>query len=319
MSNYFESLPASPALASEDRLIVGLEFTNACNFRCPICPQAYRYKKQPQPAGARYDRPIGLIDDEVLHRIVQECERVAKTVELNFFGEQTLHPKYLEYLAVLAQRTHYRLVTNTNMSLMDEAIMAAWIDARFDQVRLSIDAIDSDVFDKVRPGKIRSLDGRILATDRLAAIHEKIQHWLSMPDHRPTRLVFVDSQHNAGQAQRFIDYWQPYLGPQDELIVKPVLSYGGKISDPAITWGHCNVWELRMCQVDWQGNVSPCNLDVNMDLTLGNVMHDSLYNIYTSDRARQLRQQTGCGRDIEPCRSCTDSNFWDGIIRVKGS
>ncbi|RDV25059.1 radical SAM protein [Alteromonas aestuariivivens] len=318
MQQTLKPLEQSPWLEEEQRLIVGIEFTNACNFRCPICPQAYRYSKQPQPAGAVYDRQIGNITSPVFHRIVDECERVAKTVELNFFGEQTLHPKYHEFLTVMKSRQNYRVVTNTNMSLLDPSIMELWIDAKVDQIRLSIDAIDSDVFDIARPGRVRSLDGKSIKKNRLEAIHEKMKMWFSLPDHRPTRLVFVESQFNQGQSNRFIDYWTPYLGVSDELIVKPVLSYGGKISDPSITSGRCNVWDLKMCQVDWQGNVSPCNLDVNMDLHLGNIMNQSLFNIYYSADANTLKSKTGCGNDISPCKTCTDSNFWEGTIRVVG-
>ena len=318
MLQIVEPLAQSPFLTADKRLIVGLEFTNACNFRCPICPQAYRYKKLPQPAGAKYDRAIGNISNTVFHRIVEECERVAKTVELNFFGEQTLHPRYKQFLKVLAKRKHFLLVTNTNMSLMDESIMDAWIEAKFDQIRLSIDAIDDEVFDIARPGKVKDLQGNSLKTNRLGAIHEKMHLWFNKPDHRPTRLVFVESQYNKGQSTRFIDYWKPFLGPKDELIVKPVLSYGGKIEDPTIGSGTCNVWDLKMCQLDWLGNVSPCNLDVNMDLSMGNIMQDSLADIYYSDRAEKLSKRTGCGNDIEPCKTCTDSNFWDGTIRIQG-
>ncbi len=318
MLQKINTLKDSPSLDESKRLIVGIEFTNACNFRCPICPQSFRYASEPQPAGAPYDRKIGNLSQNAFNRILSECEKVAKTVELNFFGEQTLHPKYLLFLDKLKMRRNYRLVTNTNMSLMDERIMQGWIDAKLDQVRLSIDAIDDEVLDIARPGNVKGLDGKTYKKNRINVLHEKMEQWFSLPDHCPTRLVFVESQYNKGQSEKFIKYWQPKLGPNDELIVKPILSYGGKISDPTIATGTCNVWELKMCQIDWMGNVSPCNLDVNMDLSMGNIMKDSLYDIYYSDYAYNLRQETGCGKDIVPCKTCNDSNFWDGTIRVCG-
>lgn len=73
-----------------------------------------------------------------------------------------------------------------------------------------------------------------------------------------------------------------------------------------------------MCQWDWQGNVSPYNLGVNMDLSMGNIIQDSLADIYYSDRAAKMSKLTGCGNDIEPCKTCTDSNLWDGTIRIQG-
>jgi radical SAM protein with 4Fe4S-binding SPASM domain len=122
--------------------------------------------------------------------------------------------------------------------------------------------------------------------------------------------VFVKSSHNVGQRERFLAHWRPRLGGDDVVLLKNVLSYGGKIVDPMITAGRCNVWEVGYCVIDWAGNVSPCNLDTNMDLALGNIMTDSIDALYHGERANLLRGRTGCGNDVTPCRTCTDGNNW---------
>lgn len=73
-----------------------------------------------------------------------------------------------------------------------------------------------------------------------------------------------------------------------------------------------------MCQLGWQGNVSPCNLGVNMDLSMGNIRQDSLADIYYSGRTAKLSKRTGYGNDIVPCKTCTDSYLWDSTIRIQG-
>ncbi len=258
-----------------------------------------------------YNRKHGMMAGQVFERAVEECRRAARAVELGFFGEQTLHPNYLAYIAALGRPRPFRVETNTNLTLATIPMMRAWIDAELDLVRLSIDAITPEAYNRVRPGLARDLSGRrVEGVQRVAAVNRKIETWLAMPDHRPTRLVVVDSSHNVGQIEPFVEHWRPKLGPADQILIKNVLSYGGKIADPKLKAGRCNVWQVRYAVIDWAGNLSPCNLDTNMDLTLGNIMTDSIASLYYGRRADALRGRTGCGNDLTPCRTCTDANQW---------
>jgi len=307
-----KTLPASPYYIAAARLNVSIELTNICNFSCPFCPQAY--KSDPTtPGGSPYNRRQGMITDEVFERAVAECERTASRVELGFFGEQTLHKRYIQFIQALKDRA-FTTELNTNVSFVTEEMMHAWIGSGINLVRLSLDAIHSDVFNRARPGQVRDLRGKVVPTaKRMQAINEKVHLWLSLPDHSPTRLVFVKSSSNPGEKEAFVEYWQPYLGRNDHILMKQVLSYGGKINDPMVEpVNRCNVWEMRYLMIDWQGNLSPCNLDTNMDLTIGNIMHDSIDALYNGPVADRLRGQTGCLRDITPCRTCKDGNNWTG-------
>jgi len=95
-------LPISWNLASNQRLTVDLELSNACNFRCPICTHAYRDKPE-QTLGQSFARMPTMMSLPLFERAIEECNRVASRVELGFFGEQTLPPRYLEFLAKLKQ------------------------------------------------------------------------------------------------------------------------------------------------------------------------------------------------------------------------
>jgi len=303
------ALPVSRDLPAGERLRVSIELTNICNFSCPFCPQAH--KRGEQPGGSPYDRRQGRMSEEVFTRALAECQRVADTVELGFFGEQTLHPRYAEYLRRMRERT-FKIELNTNVSFVTDDILDAWVDARVDLVRLSLDAVTPEVFDRARPGQVRDLAGRVVAPEhRLAALHEKVYKWLARPDHRPTRIVFVKSSWNEGEREPFLAHWLPRLGPQDYVLMKQVLSYGGKTADREVEpVGNCNVWKMRFLMIDWQGNLSPCNLDTNMDLKLGSVMDGALEQLYYGQRADRLRGLTGCGRALTPCKTCTDGNNW---------
>ena len=73
----------------------------------------------------------------------------------------------------------------------------------------------------------------------------------------------------------------------------------------------CNVWDMSYLMIGWTGATSPCNLDVNLRLTLGNIMKASIPKLYNSQKALNLRKATGCGKNIIPCKHCKDSNNWD--------
>lgn len=121
-------LSNSRSYAPPERLRVSIELTNICNFACPFCPQAYKHDAL-APGGSPYNRRQGLMSRAVFARAVDECNRVAETVELGFFGEQTLHPEYLERVRSLATRS-FTLEASTNVSYVTREMMQAWIDAR---------------------------------------------------------------------------------------------------------------------------------------------------------------------------------------------
>jgi radical SAM protein with 4Fe4S-binding SPASM domain len=286
-----------------------IELTNNCNFNCPICPHHDR---------KLHHRERGFISQEVFDRALGQCQRHASAVSIGFFGEQLLHPKYNEFILRMKRRA-FKLVVNTNISLCTRETFNAWIGAGVNEVRLSLDAANPNVFNRCRPGAVRDLNGRPVSKDqRLAAIHEKIKHWFSLPKHRPTRIVYVKSSFNKGEKRKFVRQWRPHLKGKDHLMLKQIVSYGGKIKNPYVLPHRCNVWEMKYMMIGWNGETSPCNLDVNLLLGLGNIMNSSINKLYTSPKAKKLRKVTGCGRNIEPCKTCIDSNNWSKNEKVCG-
>jgi radical SAM protein with 4Fe4S-binding SPASM domain len=187
--------------------------------------------------------------------------------------------------------------------------MQTWVDMPIDELRIGIDAIDPKLYDQCRPGRILKLDGDIYKQKRrIGIINKKIEHWLSIKGNIKTRLVFTKSSINETNTDAFLDFWIPKLEKTDCIFVKRVLSYGGKIKDPYIKPYKCNIWQARYFVIGWDGRTSPCNLDINLKLNLGNIMDRSIEELYTSERSQELRKTTGCKNNIEPCNTCLDSN-----------
>lgn len=295
---------------------VQIELTNYCNYRCGFCPQSLR--RSPRDKGTLYNRERGFMPFDLFRRITAEAGKIAREINFSFFGEPMMHPRVLEFMGTLKDREpELRVVMNTNLSLATKEIFEKLIEIKMDELRLSIDAASSRMYETVRPGgHCLDLDGKTGQGDRFDVICKKAEYWFSIPAHVPTRHVFTVSSRNAKEMNAFADRWLPLLGDRDAILFKNVLSYGGKIADEMLVPHPCNVWDLKSLTVDWKGRVSPCNLDTNMDLTIGSITGSSLMELFQSEKMRQIRALS-IEKKILPCQNCIDANNWSRNIRLR--
>jgi len=253
---------------------------------------------------------------------VEQCRQYAHEVNFSFFGEPTLHPEYFKFFRHL-KGTGLGVVLNTNLSLVTREIFDLWNEVNVKQCRFSIDAVTPDTFDVVRPGgPPKNLAGEFVKGERrLPVIERKVRNWFATP-HRPTRHVFVVCEGNKKEAMQFAQKWQPLLGDQDEIIFKNVLTYGGVIHKDTpefqsfIKANPCNVWVQDSLTIDWQGNVTPCNLDVNMALTIGNIRDKNLGALHKGEEWSRISKLSK-ERKISPCNTCVDANNWTNNVVIK--
>lgn len=257
------------------------------------------------------NRPVGYMDMELFIKIYSECQINARELCVAFFGEPMLHPHFMDILAYMREnRGDIDLSIITNLSCATHEILNELVNVPFSQVRFSIDAAKPETYQKVRPAEYTlDLDGNKHEGNRLDIIEEKVRWWHSRPDHISTRHVYTVSSFNFEELSEYAEKWLPYFGANDELMAKRLLTYGGKISDPLLRPHPCNVWDYKMAAIDWQGNVSPCNLDTEMELTIGNIKEETLKDIFKSKEWEEARNRCN-ERKLSPCNNCIDSNAW---------
>lgn len=302
---------------------VQIELTNHCNYRCGFCPQSIY--KNPAYSEAPFDRQKGYMEFALFKRAFDQAREFANEVNFSFFGEPTLHPEYNRIFRYMMQnRGHLSIVTNSNLSYLTKNVMELWIDVGINQCRFSIDAAEPDTYDLVRPGgHILRLDGKPdKVRRRLHTIDAKVMYWHDLSNHCPTRHVYVVCEKNIAEVDKYAKKWQPQLNSRDEIVFKNVLSYGGVLHkdtpgfDQMCHTNQCNVWEQASLTIDWQGNVTPCNLDVNMGLTIGNIKEKSLGELYKSAEWHRIRRLSQA-REISPCRTCLDANNWTNNVVIR--
>lgn len=287
---------------------IQIELTNNCNYKCPKCPRH----------GDDMKRSKGYAKTERVKQLLAESFRIAKYVNFSFFGEPLLHPNFIEILEFTKNKPKgFKTVINTNLSLLTKDIMKKFIECKLNQLRVSVDAATSETYDLVRPSlSCKTLNGVIIASkNRLHYIDEKLKYWFNLKNHTPTRHVMPVSSLNKKDVIKYVKKWHPLLSPGDSILLKSILTYGGKISDSEITRNPCNIWSSNFLTIDWQGNVSPCNLDTDMNLIIGNVKDQTIMQMWNNSNYKEIKQKS-IQRKIYPCKTCIDGNNYTKNINI---
>jgi radical SAM protein with 4Fe4S-binding SPASM domain len=260
MSMVFRLSRRIAGIRARRRLRMAVELTNYCNFSCTYCPHSTRGRDAP-PDVNRFDRPQGFMSDETFALCLENAHKYANSVSISFFGEQMLHPRFDDLIRTVPRQRPYRLITNTNGSLLTEENIETL--KLFDIVRFSIDSTDAESFERLRPG------GAILT---------------------------IQGKRGANRYDTLADK-----------IDKSVLSYGGVMKDPYMTENPCTIPEDGRLIVAFNGDCTPCNLDVNVALGIGNI-HETpdLRKMVSSRRSRAVMR--GIRRNEGICRNCNDAN-----------
>ncbi|MBB5057764.1 MoaA/NifB/PqqE/SkfB family radical SAM enzyme [Granulicella aggregans] len=138
MRRYFQK-PEEQLLpvANHEPVCLYLETTNRCNLLCVTCPRTY---EQLEPEA---DMPW-----EMFTSLIDQYPNIARVV-LHGIGEPMLVKDIAQRVAYLKARNIYVLF-NTNGTLLNDANGRALIDAGLDELRVSLDAAESEVYQMVR-------------------------------------------------------------------------------------------------------------------------------------------------------------------------
>jgi MoaA/NifB/PqqE/SkfB family radical SAM enzyme len=124
-------------VADHEPVCLYLETTNRCNLLCTTCPRTY---EQLEPEA---DMPWDLFTS-----LIDQYPNIARVV-LHGIGEPMLVKDIAQRVKYLKDRGIYVLF-NTNGTLLTKANGRALIDAGLDELRVSLDAAESEVYQMVR-------------------------------------------------------------------------------------------------------------------------------------------------------------------------
>ena len=312
-------LPYNQAIANRRRLIdvlplamplvVHLDSTSACNFRCTFCPQSLSDGRH------HVAKPVAM-EFSLYEKIIDELCGWGKLNALRFgmFGEPFMNPQFPDMLQLALERNAAgRIVIFTNGALLDETkaerlcSLAANVDTII-YVRFSIVS--------VLPDKHRRLSGSNVDIDR---IRDNIAFLKSLreragADNLGLCAKMIDSKSDENEI-----FLERYRDLVDDLELDAPGNWTGIVETDFIANIYDGPVEKRKfphrksCSfpfyylgVHSDGTVTACTDDWCRCAAIGNVRTQTLPEIWNGDPLRKLRllHLGGKRNEIDICRNC---------------
>ena len=286
--------------------------TGGCNFKCPFCPTGSKKTDASSRVIMKLDMFKSIIDG------CAEFPQKIKSLSLVIHGEPTLN-KNLPDMVKYAKRSGMfeHIETSTNGYLLTEETTRNLIDAGLDTLRFSIYGTDNSGYNMVTEN-----------SDAFDIVARNVADFFLMKQKmRPTLHVhckIIDTNLTESQRKMFIETFSPIA---DSIYIDSIMGWSGS-SDADFTLGlnpttgmsgSRLVKDRVVCPqpfyqlaVSANGEVSPCCVDWNHDLTIGNASEQSMVAIWNSPRANEFRRAHLRGErgGIPTCRDC---QFMQGL------
>jgi len=240
-------------------------------------------------------------------KIVDECaEYQGVELRLTGFGEPLLDKKLIERITYAKQKGIEKVQLTTNASLLDKEIAANILDSGLDEIMFSVDGYDEESYERIRVG---------LSFDR---VYENLKLFRQLRGgHKKPKTIasIICFKEYGGHMKEMIRLWGECA---DHLFIKPPEDWAGEVADlkgkavgDDVHFPCPYLWTQFL--ITWDGIVGLCCRDFcNIRISIGNVTHESIHDIWHGATLRKLREIDAAGRTLEPCLHCAYAQNWWG-------
>lgn len=253
-------------------IIVTIEPSNVCNSKCVMCP----YPKMTRPKKAM---PMDLFK-----KIVDDCvQNGIINFNLNFYNEPFLDPMIFERIRYLKTK-NVRVQLFSNGSILNDEKINEIIKSGLNDIRFSVDGAKKETYEKIRKG----LDFEQTTANILRLIETKKKLKSSSPR---VAVVFVRSSDNKGEQEIFKKFWK---GKADKVIVS-FDDNRNDTSDGFLKNGRMTAYPCRKLWGEMvaisDGKAVLCCVDFNGSVVLGDFNKQSISEIWSSPKFKQIREK----------------------------
>lgn len=260
----------------EFALYLDVELTNYCNFKCAFCVG----QQQGQ-------RSRGYMDLEMFKEICYQAKIYgALGIRLLRWGEPMMHPNFLEMVDI-AKKHNLLVHVTTNGSLLEKVGYDNIIDSKLDSLIISFQGTCEKEYKKLRKKDYNDIVSKII----------KLRN---VRDNRGVNNPYITlsttvTDETKEEINRFKENWLRVVDGvsigytcfkrlKDQESVKDYLSRK-KILPHLFK---CQEVMVKL-SIDWDGTVSPCCLDYDQQLSVGNIKDSTLYELWHSDDTKSIR------------------------------
>jgi len=292
--------------ASQFPMMSVLSFVYPCNAKCPHCPY--------NNSNIRRDfQDAPFMSEEIFKKISDESGKHGAYLRISGGGEPMLHPKATELL-VYAKEQGCKIGLITNGSKFTEENSRALLKAGVDMIEFSVDAMDEENYAILRAGL--KWDKLLKNVRRMIALRDKLGS--------PSKIVASGVNQEQVDIKKVETFWRQQIGV-DNFISRKFLTWGentrlddSRSADKTPYLDPSRVpcpFIFERINIDSRGNVMVCGYDISSNTSMGNVMEQSIQDIWLGKDFEWYRQMhlDGRGAEIKICSGCPDWKYrsWD--------
>lgn len=285
---------------------VSLELSSDCNMRCEYC---YHSDQENLPFQK------GFMTSGMAFKIIdQAAELKVNSLKFNWKGESTMNPDF-ELITSRAKSlakgsTFIDRLTNSNFKFPNnkESIFNGLCNQT--KVKVSFDSFDKDVLEQQRRGANYEL------------ILKNIDTFYNWPKRKETQIVIQAIKTTLNQYEDIYTLAKKRW-PEATVSVRNVVEGRKESSILDLAHKHRDTSNRQSCIqahvrviFNWKGEASPCCPDITERLKIGDIKTQSLYEIFNSIAAKQLRKElkSHVAFEKDPCKTCSSYETYAGYV-----
>lgn len=288
--------------------VIRIEVSSSCNLKCIHCPTGTR------PGGNKGNMPR-----EIFFKITDEIKSYSgvDVIVLYHGGEPFLNKDIFEMIEVFKSMGIPFVKTVTNGTLINDEMLAKIIDSGLDSIEFSIDGLDPDENNQIRKGadyyQVVSIIKKLLTMKRDAKSHtpdiciantqipteadicNRRKEGISTPNYILND--FSAFKEEIRFKNTYMIKWPAFnCFDKYKLVENPI----AKNSQPSNYCDHV----IETNTLRWNGAVVPCCYDITGDYVIGNIMEQSLTEIWNNERYKEIRRSIHLRNYIPLCAEC---------------
>lgn len=253
-----------------------IETTNLCQLACPFCPHHIMERKK------------GIMTWDVLKKTIEEASGKAKTCYMHQIGEPLIHPDQVDMIEYVHD-AGIRVSISTNAMLLGPYMTKRLFDSGLDELTLAVDSLKPEVYAKLR---VKGDFKRVIQNIDNCLIYAQTRAKCPVIE-----VQVIVTKANVSEIPAFKAKYEPMLaaiGNGSWLRIKQFSTFAGRVPDlspePSAPlrftckklWTHIGI--------QWNGDLSLCCRDYNSEMIVGNIMKQTIDEVWNSDDYNKLRQ-----------------------------
>jgi len=295
---YLNVRQKADVLEKKPPFCVQIENTSFCNISCIFCAHESMARKQ------------SFIKASLYKHIIDQCaELKVSQIHLGGYGEPLMDKEYVSKVRYAKSKGIKRVFSVTNGVLLKEEISRNIIEAGLDYLGISIDAVTNQTY-----GRVHRMIGSGKPLYLYDQVHENVETLArlkkEMGSQNPLIQVrFKDFEANKGEMSAFVKKYSKLVDQVN--IYQNVTKWPGSGMNnnlpqqiPSLYFPCYNLWtSMYVCS---NGKVALCVQDYDCRIELGDLEKQSLMDVWSGTRMREVRKLHLKRRfdEVLVCRDC---------------